>query len=69
VGKVARKGVVSCRVKPAVGVLAGGLREEERETREKGRRENERGDDPSRLPYVAVNRRVVAANAFAARLQ
>jgi hypothetical protein len=45
-----------------VSVLAGGLREKER-------REKKRGDDAPRLPYVAVNGRVVAANAFAARLQ
>jgi hypothetical protein len=50
-----------------VGVLAGGLREEEIERREKERREKERGHDPPRLPYVAVNGRVVAANAFAVR--
>jgi hypothetical protein len=43
------------------------LREEERETREKERRETERGYDLPRLPYVAVNGLVVAANAFAAR--
>jgi hypothetical protein len=50
-----------------VGVLAGELLEEERETREKATQENKRGYNLPRLLYVAVNRRVVAANAFAVR--